>query len=277
MNEDYQALSGEGAGAGLTGAERIAQAFARGPAFIGFLTGGDPTLEDSFDYLCALVAGGADIIEIGIPFSDPIAEGPVIQAANLRALANGTTLDRLFQLAARLRCQTDTPIIMMGYLNPVFHYGYQRFAEACRQAGVDGLILADLPFEERAELGVYTQANGIALISLIAPTSAEQRVTSIAREAEGFIYLVSSLGVTGMRSEISTDLPALVRLIRSVSSVPVAVGFGIHSPEQARQMSQFADGVIVGSALVQKVADDPGQAAANIRSYVQGMKAALRQ
>jgi tryptophan synthase alpha chain len=249
---------------------RIAAVFAEGvrcsrKAFIAFVTGGDPSLERSEEYLCALIEGGADIIEIGIPFSDPIAEGPVIQEANLRALAAGTTVDGIFGLVRSLRERrgVEVPIVLLTYLNPVHHYGYEAFFAACAQVGVDGIIVADLPYDEKGEIAGVAAANGVDVISLIAPTSAE-RIADIAAETTGYIYLVSSLGVTGVRSEIGTDLGALIRRIREVTDVPVAVGFGVHSSEQARAIAQTADadGVIVGSAIVRMIAAAPEAAPA---------------
>jgi tryptophan synthase alpha chain len=231
---------------------RIPNAFAKGKAFIAFVTGGDPTLELSERYILAMVEAGASLIEIGIPFSDPIAEGPVIQEANLRALAAGTRVRDVLALAARLRTQTQVPLVFMTYLNPVFHFGYEAFFAEVEQAGVDGIIICDLPFEEKDELAAIAAAHGVDLISMIAPTSAE-RIARIAATATGFIYLVSSLGVTGVRSEITTDLAALVAQIRAATSLPVAIGFGIHAPEQARQLGALADGVIVGSEIVRRI------------------------
>ena len=279
-----------------SGAVRIQNAFAGGNTFIAFLTGGDPSLEQSYEFVRALIDGGADIIEIGIPFSDPIAEGPVIQEASLRALEAGATLDSLFDLVRRLRRDSSamntessvllensahasdayhqTPLLFMGYLNPIFHYGYERFFSTCSEAGVDGVIIADLPFDERSEVLEYSSAYGIAVISLIAPTSAA-RIQTIAREAEGFIYLVSSLGVTGQRAEITTDLDSMVTLIREVTDLPIAVGFGIHTPEQAQAISRQADGVIVGSAIVGLIAQSPSQAPVALYNYAKEMKLAM--
>jgi tryptophan synthase alpha chain len=280
---------------------RIAAAFGSGKAFIAFVTGGDPSLAHSERYIRALVEGGADLIEIGVPFSDPIAEGPVIQEANLRALAAGTTLDGIFELVRSLRqgrgaqaeceAQADAPqqgrevqpplqvpIVLLTYLNPVHHYGYHAFFAACAEAGVDGVIVPDLPYEEKGELSGEAAANGIDVISLIAPTSAE-RVAAIAADATGYLYLVSSLGVTGVRSEInpSSGIAAMVGLVREATDVPVAVGFGVHTPEQAHDIAQVADadGVIVGSAIVRMIAADPEGAPAALTAYARSMKEAM--
>ena len=253
---------------------RIGKAFAGKKAFIGFLTGGDPHPDRTEAFIHEMIRGGADLVEIGIPFSDPIAEGPVIQAANLRALSAGTTVDRLFRIAANVRKETETPLVFLTYLNPVFHYGYEAFFDGCREAGVDGVIIPDLPFEEQGEAKDIAAARGVDVISLVAPTS-EDRILHIAGEASGFLYVVSSLGVTGMRSRITTDLGAMIRTIRRATKLPAAVGFGINTPDQVREISAVADGVIVGSAIV-RIIEEHGEAAGPwIRRYVEEMKRAL--
>lgn len=249
----------------------IKKAFQSGKAFIGFLTGCDPDFEASVQNMLAMARGGADLIEIGIPFSDPVAEGPVIQAANLRALASGTTTDRLFTLVERVRANTDVPLVFLTYLNPVFKYGYERFFARCTKAGVDGVIIPDLPHEEKGEVEPYAERHGVDIISLVAPTS-EARVRQIAASAKGFLYLVSSMGVTGERNEIRTDLASIINEVRMVSDVPVAVGFGVSTPEQAKEIAQAADGVIVGSALVRLAAEQGEDAPQAIEAYVRQMK-----
>lgn len=255
---------------------RIREAFKDKKAFIPFLTAGDPCLEKTAEYILEMEKAGADLIEIGIPFSDPIAEGPVIQEADLRALAAGTTTDRIFDMVQEIRKQVRVPLVFMTYLNPVFHYGYERFFRRCRACGIDGIIIPDLPFEEQEELKPTANKNGVEVITLVAPTS-RQRIREIAEEAEGFLYLVSSMGVTGMRNRISTDLKGMIREIREVSEIPVAVGFGIHTPDQAEQIAGIADGVIVGSAVVRLIAQDQGNAAKDISAYVQEMKQAVNR
>ena len=254
---------------------RIKNAFENKKAFIGFLTAGDPTFDASLKNIMAMVRAGADLIEIGIPFSDPIAEGPVIQEANLRALSAGMTTDRAFELAQKVRGETDIPICFMTYLNPVFKYGYDKFFARCKEIGVDGLICPDMPFEEKAEASDVAKKYGIAVISLIAPTS-EERVKMIAEDADGFVYIVSSMGVTGVRSEISTDLGSIMESVKKHSKVPAAIGFGISTPEQAKKMSALADGVIVGSAIVRIVAQHGENAADKIYEYVKSLKDAIR-
>jgi tryptophan synthase alpha chain len=251
----------------------IAKAFQNGKAFIGFVTGGDPGIEKTKEFVREMIRAGADLVEIGIPFSDPIAEGPVIQEANIRALCAGATVEKMFTLVQDLRKETAVPLVFLTYLNPVFHYGYDAFFKRCGNCGLDGIIIPDLPFEEQAEVREAASQYGVDLISLIAPTS-EQRIKEIAKTATGFIYLVSSMGVTGVRSEITTDLASMVAAIRSVTKVPVAVGFGIHTPAQASQMARMADGVIVGSAIVRIIAEHGGAAGPYIYRYVKEMKEA---
>lgn len=253
----------------------IAKAFDHGKAFIAFITGGDPDIETSRQCILEMVRAGADLIEIGIPFSDPIAEGPVIQEADLRALSSGTTTDGVFQLAADLRKETDVPMVFMTYLNVVFKYGYKKFFAKCQEIGMDGVIIPDLPYEEKGEADEVASKYGIDVISLIAPTS-EERIKTIAADAKGFIYVVSSLGVTGVRSEIKTDLESILKEIRKVSDRPAAVGFGINTPEQAAKIAAYSDGVIVGSAIVKIVAKYGKDAPQHVYDYVKSMKDAIR-
>ena len=252
-----------------------ASAFSRGKAFIAFITCGDPDLETTAAAVRAAVQNGADLIELGIPFSDPTAEGPVIQEASLRALQGGVTTDRIFAFVRELRKDVTVPMVFMTYANVVFSYGAERFISTCRDIGIDGLILPDLPFEEKSEFQPLCRQYEVDLISMIAPTS-ENRVAMIARDAEGFIYLVSSLGVTGTRSKITTDLAPIVRTIRDNASVPVAIGFGISTPEQAAQMAGLSDGVIVGSAIEKILARLGKDGPAEIGAYVKSMKDAIK-
>ena len=253
---------------------KIAKAFQNGKAFIGFVTGGDPSIEKTKEFVLSMIRAGADLVEIGIPFSDPIAEGQVIQEANIRALKAGATVEKLFALVEDLRKESSVPLVFLTYLNPVFHYGYGAFFERAGNAGLDGIIIPDLPFEEQAEVREAASKHGVDLISLIAPTS-EERTMEIAKTASGFIYIVSSMGVTGMRGEITTDLSAIVRSIRSVTKLPAAIGFGIHTPAQAAEMAQLADGVIVGSAIVRIIAEYGTEAGPHIYQYVKTMKEAI--
>ena len=253
----------------------IKNAFDHGKAFIAFITAGDPDLESTKRFILEMERAGADLIEIGIPFSDPIAEGIVIQEADIRALKAGTTTDRIFDMVAELRKETDMPLAFMGYLNPVFYYGYDRFFSRCRDVGVSGVIIPDLPYEEKGECSKVAASDGVDVVSLGAPTSKE-RIRTIASEAEGFLYVVSSMGVTGMRSEITTDIASMMHEIREASDVPAAIGFGINTPEQAAEMARLADGVIVGSAIVKIAAQYGTEAAPHIYEYVKKMKDAIR-
>ena len=255
---------------------KIHHAFEHGKAFIAFLTCGDPDLETTASAVRAAAGAGADLIELGIPFSDPTAEGPVIQGANLRALKGGVTTDKVFALVKELRKDVTIPLVFMTYANVVYSYGAERFLAGCAEAGVDGLILPDLPFEEKEEFLPACRKYGVDLISMIAPTSAD-RVAMIAREAEGFLYLVSSLGVTGERSEISTDLAAIVKTVRENTKTPCAVGFGISTPEQARAMAALSDGAIVGSAIVRIFEQYGKEAPERVGRYVRAMKQAVAE
>ncbi len=253
----------------------IKKAFENGKAFIPFITCGDPDLETTAKIVSAAVENGADLIELGIPFSDPTAEGPVIQGANIRALAGGVTTDKIFDMVAELRRDVSIPLVFMTYANVVFSYGSERFMSKCKETGIDGIILPDLPFEEKDEFSDVAAKYGIEIISLIAPTSAD-RVSMIAKEAEGFIYIVSSLGVTGVRSEIKTDIKDIVKAIRDNTDIPCAVGFGISRPEQAKAMADISDGAIVGSAIIRIIEQHGKEAAPFVGEYVKSMKSALR-
>lgn len=253
----------------------IKKAFENGKAFIAFVTCGDPDLETTAKVVRAAVKNGADLIELGIPFSDPTAEGPVIQGANLRALRGGITTDKIFAFVKELRRDVKVPMVFMTYANVVFSYGAEKFISTCRDIGIDGLILPDLPYEEKEEFLPTCRQYGVDLISLIAPTS-ENWISMIAREAEGFIYIVSSLGVTGTRSEIKTDLASIVKVVRENTKVPCAIGFGISTPEQAKKMADISDGAIVGSAIVKLIEKYGTDAPEHVAEYVKSMKDAIR-
>lgn len=255
--------------------KRITDAFTNGKAFIPFITCGDPSLEITEQIVYAMEEAGADLIELGIPFSDPTAEGPVIQGANVRALSGGVTTDKIFDMVVKIRKNTQIPMVFMTYANVVFSYGADRFLKTASEIGMDGLILPDVPFEEKAEFDTICKKYGIDLISLIAPTSHE-RIARIAKEAEGFVYCVSSLGVTGMRSQITTDIGAMVQLVKKEKDIPCAVGFGISTPEQAAKMAAQADGAIVGSAIVKLCETYGADCVPYIKEYVKSMKDAVR-
>jgi tryptophan synthase alpha chain len=243
-------------------------------AFIAFITAGDPDADSTVRFILEMDKAGADLVEIGIPFSDPTAEGVVIQEANIRALSNGMTTDGVFDIVKRVREVSDIPLAFMTYVNPVFHYGYDRFFSKCKELGVGGIIIPDVPFEEKAEVEAEASAKDVAVISMISPTS-EERIKLIASEAEGFIYVVSSMGVTGVRSEFSSGLDSIVESIRKVTDVPCAIGFGISTPEQALKMASISDGAIVGSAIVRIIAEHGTEAAPYIYEYVKSMKEAV--
>ena len=256
--------------------KRITESFTKGKAFIPFITCGDPSLAVTERIVYAMEEAGADLIELGIPFSDPTAEGPVIQAANVRALSGGVTTDKIFDMVRRIRQKTSIPMVFMTYANVVYSYGTERFAKAAAEIGMDGLILPDVPFEEKEEFAIPFKEHGLDFISLIAPTSHE-RIAMIAKEAEGFVYCVSSLGVTGMRSQITTDIGAMVQLVKAQKDIPCAVGFGISTPEQAKKMAAQSDGAIVGSAIVKICAAHGENCVPYVKDYVKSMKDAVRE
>ncbi len=253
---------------------RISKAFSKGKAFVAFVTGGDPDIETTEKLVLSMAEAGADIIEIGIPFSDPMAEGIVIQDADERALSAGCTTDKLFGLVKSIRQKSEVPLLFMTYINPIFTYGKERFMKRCGECGIDGIIVPDMPFEEKDELSEVCEAYGVDLISMIAPTS-EKRAEMIAREAKGLLYCVSSLGVTGVRKEIGPEIEKLIVTAKTVSNIPCCVGFGISTPEQAAKMAAVSDGVIVGSAIVKIVAEYGRNSVPYVSEYVKSMKAAV--
>lgn len=267
---------------------RLSEAFGGGKAFVAFITCGDPDMDTTFEAVRAMQAAGADIVELGIPFSDPTAEGPVITEASMRALRAGATTERVFELVRRLRGEggVTIPLAFMTYANVVYSYGVERFAATCAETGVDGLILPDVPFEEKGEFAPACRARGVDFISLVAPTSAG-RIATISREAEGFVYIVSSLGVTGMRDRLDDSISEMVRQVKAAADIPCAVGFGISTPEQAARVvgaggharpgEDYPDGVIVGSAIVNLIAKHGKNAPAAVGEFVRAMKAAITQ
>ena len=253
---------------------RIKSAFENKKAFIAFVTGGDPDLETTEALIPQMAEAGADLIEIGIPFSDPIAEGIVIQEADVRALKAQTTTDKLFDMVKRVRERVDIPLVFMTYVNPIYTYGTEKFMKRCAECGIDGVIVPDVPFEEHDEVKGACKAQGVELISMIAPTSKE-RINMIAKEAEGFLYCVSSLGVTGVRSKITTNIKEMVDQVKAVSDIPCAIGFGISTPVQAKEMAAVSDGAIVGSAIVKIIAQHGKNCIEPVCAYVKEMKAAV--
>ena len=254
----------------------IARAFDHGKAFIPFVTCGDPSLETTEAVVRAMARAGADLIELGIPFSDPVAEGPVIQAASHRALTAGTTPDRVLEMVRRLRRTETVPMVLMTYANVVFSRGVDAFVQAAAEAGVDGLILPDVPYEEKAEFESVCRRYGLDFIAMVAPTSGD-RIDRIVRDATGFVYCVSSLGVTGVREQIGGEVRSMIERVKAVKDIPCAVGFGIAAPEQAAALAEDADGIIVGSAIVQLCAEQGADAAPVVEDYVRRMKAAITQ
>jgi tryptophan synthase alpha chain len=253
---------------------RIERVFSNGKAFIPFITAGDPCMDITRQLIYHMAAAGADLIELGIPFSDPIAEGPVIQAADYRALSAGATTDKIFYMVNQVRMTCDIPIAFMTYINPVFTYGTDKFFKRCCEVGIDCIILPDVPFEEKEEVLPFSNKYGVALISMIAPTSGE-RVKRIAREAQGFIYCVSSLGVTGVRSEINNEVNEMIKQVKAIKNIPCAVGFGISTPDQAVKMADISDGVIIGSAIVRIIEQYGNNCIPYVEEYVRRMKNAL--
>ncbi len=249
-------------------------AFEHGKAFIPFITCGYPDIETTKAVVREAVKNGADLIELGIPFSDPTAEGVVIQSANYSALKTGITTDKVFDMVRELRNDIHIPMVFMTYANVIFSYGTKRFISTCRDIQIDGIIVPDVPFEEKDEFLPECKRYGVDLISMIAPTS-EDRIAKIAHEAEGFLYIVSSLGVTGTRSEITTDLKAIINVVRKHTSIPCAIGFGISTPEQAKRMSEISDGAIVGSAIIKILAEYGSDSPVHVGEYVRSMKNAV--
>lgn len=254
---------------------RIGNAFYNGKAFVAFITGGDPDLNTTEELIVSLEEAGADLIEIGVPFSDPVAEGKVIEAANERALKSGCTTDALFGMVERVRQKVAVPLVFLTYMNPIYTYGKERFLKRCKECGIDGIIVPDLPYEENEELIFDCERNGVYLISLIAPTS-NDRIEMIAKDAKGFIYCVSSLGVTGVRENIKTDLEHMIERVKKVTNTPCAIGFGVSTPQQGREMVKISDGVIVGSAIVSLVESYGTECVKPVKEYVSKMKEAIK-
>lgn len=253
---------------------KLDKAFTGGKAVIAFLTAGDPTIGDSVRYVQVMEEAGADLIEIGVPFSDPIADGPVIMEADVWALAGHIHLPQAMEEARAIRRVSEIPLVFLTYFNPVFSYGAERFFRDCAEIGIGGVIIPDLPIEEQDEVHPFAEEYGVSLIQMIAPTSKE-RIRRIAERASGFLYIVSSMGVTGMRDGFSMNVEDMIAAVREVTDVPCAVGFGIHTPEQARQMAAGADGIITGSAVVDLIGKHGGAADEALRTYIRSMKAAV--
>ena len=268
---------------GPTAVDRLQTAFdrcraARESALVTYVMAGDPDPATSLAMALACVAGGADLLELGVPFSDPIADGPTIQAAAQRALARKTTLDDVLDIAAKVRARSQIPIALMGYLNPMIARGVDRLVQGCRTAGVDALIVPDLLPEEAGALAAAAAPAGVKLVYLLAPTSNPARVEAAARAATGFLYFVSVTGVTGARATLPAEIGPMVAAIRKATPLPVVIGFGVSSPEQARTLGALADGVVVGSAIVNRIAEGGTRAARaeRVTRFVRSLKRALR-
>lgn len=244
-------------------------------AFIPFITAGDPHLEATKAFIDILAEEGADVIELGIPFSDPIADGPVIERANLRAMKYDMDCDKVFKLVKSVREYSHVPLVFLIYANMIYHYGIEAFFKACYEAGVDGVIVPDIPFEEKEEFDCYARVYGVDFIALVAPTS-RKRIGVIVKEAKGFLYCITSLGVTGVRENIQTNLMEIVGEIRKYTKTPTAIGFGIATPDQVRALKGCADGIIVGSAIVKIIEAYGEEAGVPLRKYIQQMVGALR-
>lgn len=255
---------------------KIEQAFKNGKAFIAFITCGDPDLATTAAAIREAVLNGADMIELGIPFSDPTAEGPVTQASNLRALENGVTTDKIFDMVEELRQDVSIPLLFMTYANVIFSYGADEFISRCSKVGIDGLIIPDLPFEEKDEFKPVCDQYGVKLISLVAAASAN-RIGMIAREAEGFVYIAASTGVIGTKQALADELEQVVTQIRQNTKIPCAIGFGVAEPEQAKALAQLSDGVIVGSAIVKLLAEYGKDAPKYVGEYVKRMKTVVNE
>ena len=243
-------------------------------ALVTFVTAGDPDLATTENLVTEMFDSGADLVEIGVPFSDPIAEGGTIQRASLRALKHKTNLDQIFEMVSRLRDTTDKPILLMMYINTVFRYGTEKFNDKCKKVQIDGVIIPDMPFEERDEVKEYAEKTGVRSIYLVAPTSKE-RVKMIAEESKGFLYIVSSLGVTGTRSEISTDFDELLAPLKEGNYCPACIGFGISNGEQAKKMASYCDGCIIGSAIVNIVEKYGKDSIQPVGEFVKSVRKAL--
>jgi tryptophan synthase alpha chain len=249
----------------------ISQAFKNKKALITYLTAGDPNLQKTKEYIIAMAQSGADLIEIGIPFSDPVAEGAVIQTAMERALKNKIDADDIFDMVESVKKEISVPLVFMTYLNPVFSYGYEKFFDKCNQTGISAIIVPDMPFEEQGEIKDIANKRDIAVITLIAPTS-EERISMLSKSAQGFIYLVSSLGVTGTRDKITTDIGSIVSQIKKETNIPIGVGFGISTAQQAKEIIKYADGAIIGSAIVKIISENNENTADKLKNFILSIK-----
>src|SRR5271157_746617 len=247
--------------------------FTHKPGLIAYITCGDPSLEVSRDVALAAIDAGADVIELGVPFSDPVADGPVIQRASERALAQGTDLVGVIDVARQIRQQSRAALIIFSYLNPILQFGLDKFCAAAAEAGVDGALVTDLPVEESADYLRAMKAHKLAPVFLAAPISTEERLRAVARNSRGFVYAISRTGITGTRQEVAGDAHSLVRRLRGFTKLPIAVGFGVSTPEQFTEVGKFADAAVIGSAIVQRIEQNAGREAAAVSEFLQSLKA----
>lgn len=253
----------------------IAKAFKNGKALIAFLTAGVPSVSKTVEYVLEMEKAGADLIELGVPFSDPVADGPVIMEADVKALENGIHLPQVMEIAREIRKHTSIPLVFLTYYNPIFNYPSAKFFREAEEIGIDGVIIPDLPYEEQEEIRTDAEAHGVDIIQLVAPTS-EERIKRNVANAKGFVYIVSSMGVTGMRGSLQADIEYMVSEVKTVTDTPVAIGFGIHTPEQAKALSKLADGVITGSGVVDIINKKGNEAKEDLHAYISGLKNAMK-
>lgn len=249
----------------------IQEAFKNGKALIAFLTVGVPSLEDTVKYVLEMEKAGVNLIELGVPFSDPIADGPVIMEADVKALANHVHLPQVMEVAKEIRKYSNIPLVLLTYYNPVFSYPADRFFRDAEEIGIDGIIVPDMPHEEQMEIRPLADEHGVDIIQMVAPTS-EARIRENVKSATGFVYVVSSMGVTGMRGDIKTDLKDIIQVVRDTTDTPIAIGFGIHTPEQAHNMAALADGVITGSGVVDIINKEGNKASEDLKVYLTGLR-----
>ncbi|HEY4961670.1 MAG TPA: tryptophan synthase subunit alpha [Terriglobales bacterium] len=249
----------------------MAIVFKKRPGLVAYITCGDPSLEISRDVALAGIAAGADVIELGVPFSDPVADGPVIQRASERALQHGTDLAGVLDVARQIRQQSKAGLIIFSYLNPILQFGLEKFCAAAAAAGVDGALVTDLPVEEAADYLRSMKAHKLAPVFLAAPTSTEERLGAIAKHSRGFVYAISRTGITGTRQEVASDAHSLVERLRGFTKLPIAVGFGVSTPEQFAEVGQFADAVVIGSAIVQRIEQNTGRESAAVSEFLQSL------
>ena len=251
--------------------------FTHKPGLVVYLTCGDPNLDASRDVALAAIKAGADVIELGVPFSDPVADGPVIQRASERALARGTTLAGVLDVARQIRLQSPAGIVIFSYLNPILQFGLDRFCAAAKDSGADGALVTDLPVEEAADYLRAMKPHKLAPVFLAAPTSTDERLKAVAKHSRGFVYAISRTGITGTRKEITDDASALVERLRGFTKLPIAVGFGVSTPEQFAEVGEFADAAVIGSAIVQRVEQNAGREAEAVGEFLQSLRAGLRK